>query len=125
MSVSVSHQLMQLLRVWVWNFKHIIANVLMVTIVAILLLLMEDNIDKLCNSISAIVYLNIQNTNDVYDCIMAKCELFKLLFKKYAKCHVMMNSARLITEDEIISLQNNINEFMMYLRCNWPGVNKS
>ena len=85
-------------------------------------LLMEESIDKLCNSISAIVYLNIQNTNDVYDCTMAKCELFKLLLKKYAKCHVMMNSARLITENEIISLQNNINEFMMYLRCNWPNV---
>ena len=74
--------------------------------------LLADNIDQLCNSISAIVYLNIQTTNDVYDFIVAKYELFKLLFKKYSKCHVIMNSSRLIIEDEIICLQNNTNDVL-------------
>ena len=33
-----------------------------------------------------------------------------------------MNSAKLLTEHEIVTFQDNIHDFMMYLRCNWPVV---
>ena len=85
-------------------------------------LLREENIDLLCNSLPAIVFANIGNENEVYNLAVTKCDSFKLLFKKYYLCHAIMNSAKLLTEHKIVTLQDNIHDFMMYLRCNWPDV---
>ena len=44
-----------------------------------------------------------------------------LNYLKNITCHAIMNSANLLTEHEIVTVQDNIHDFM-YLRCNWPDV---
>ena len=75
----------------------------------------------LCNSLPAIVSATIGNEDEVYNLTVTKGDSIKLLCKKYYLCHAIMNSARLLTEYEIVTLRDEINDFM-YLRCNWPDV---
>ena len=88
------------------------------------LILKEKNIDIICKSIPSIVKDEVGD-GDIYHSAVEQCSKFNVLFKLYSKCHNVFNSSCHLTEQDIAALQLDIEEFMAYLRLNWPDVSIS
>ena len=84
-------------------------------------LLRDVNIEKLCNSIPAIV-LTFVGECDIYRKSIATFEKVKVLLKSYAQCHNIFNVARHLTDEEITEFKNYVTLFMFHLRVDWPQV---
>ena len=82
-------------------------------------LLKNDNIETFCNSVPAVV---LQQVGDgpIYEESIQKCNIFKTLFTLYSKCHVVFNSADVVSDDVITALEVDIVLFMSFRRDNWP-----
>ena len=57
-----------------------------------------------------------------YEESIQKCNTFKTLFTLYSKCHVVFNTADVLSDDVITALEVDIVSFMSFLRDNWPEV---
>ena len=58
----------------------------------------------------------------IYDESIKKCNIFKTLFTLYSKCHVVFNTADVLSDDVITALEVDIVSFLSFLRDNWPEV---
>ena len=84
-------------------------------------LLKNDNIETFCNSVPAIVIQHVGH-GPIYEESIQKCNIFKTLFTLYSKCHVVFNTADVLSDDVITALEFDIVSFMSFLRDNWPKV---
>ena len=84
-------------------------------------LLKPQNVDVVCAAIPQIVLEKIGD-GFVYQLAVEKCRNYSTLFKKYGICHNIFNSACLLTPTDIKRLEEDIKDFMDFLRGNWPNV---
>ena len=84
-------------------------------------LLKDMNTDILSKLIPSVV-LEQAGEGPIYDNSVENCDLFKSLFTLYSKCHVVFNSAQILSDDVIDDLERDVKLFMTFFRDNWPGV---
>ena len=84
-------------------------------------LLKNDNIETSCNSVPALVLQQVGH-GPIYEESIQKCNIFKTLFTLYSKCHVAFNTADVLSDDVITTLEVDIVSFMSFLLDNWPEV---
>ena len=84
-------------------------------------LLIDKNIDILCVSIPTIVREKLGN-GDLYDTAYSRSQKFSLLFRKYGRCHRVFNSAVVLTDEEITRLMADIDDYMAFLRGEFPEI---
>ena len=84
-------------------------------------LLRDAGIEKLCNTIPAIV-LTYVGECDVYRKSIATFEKVKIMLKSYAQYHGIFNVARHLTDKEIAEFKNYVTLFMYHLQVDWPQV---
>ena len=82
-------------------------------------LLQDKNIDTLCKSIT-LLDLKEVGEGDIYVNSVNYCEKYNTLLKMYAKCHFTFNSADMLCADISSLLDENIKNFMSFLRHNSP-----
>nr|XP_054764922.1 uncharacterized protein LOC129271647 [Lytechinus pictus] len=78
--------------------------------------LKEENIDKITNTI-------IEKTNEVCPVLCEKAKItakkYNTLLKLYGSCHIIFNSARVLTMEEISKLDTSIKDYMSFFRANF------
>ena len=80
-------------------------------------MVLNDNIESFCNSVPAVV---LQQVGDgpIYEESIQKCNIFMTLFTLYSKCHVVFNTADVLSNDVITALEIDIVSLMSSLRDN-------
>ena len=84
-------------------------------------LLKPQNVNVLCAAIPQIVLEKIGD-GLVYQLAVEKCRNYSALIKNYGVCHIIFNSACLLTPTDIKRLEEDIKNFIDFLRRNWPNV---
>ncbi|XP_057311202.1 uncharacterized protein LOC130649027 [Hydractinia symbiolongicarpus] len=84
-------------------------------------MLKDGNIKYLCDRIPEIVQNQCDDQVLYLEC-QETCKKFEQLFKLYGSCHSIFNSSCIMTQEMLSNLETSINQFMCYLRVNWPSI---
>ena len=85
-------------------------------------MLEDENIEKLSSSIPSIVLGHVDNAANLHDTATHRCNTFAELFRKYARCLQVFNSANPLDKIMINTLEDNTRSFMTFLRSDFPDI---
>ena len=78
-----------------------------------------DNIEKLCNAIPTTIREQTDD-NSLYDKAVTHCKKISTLLEIYSSCEDIYNSASALSDDLIVTVEENIEKFMKCFRLNFP-----